>query len=85
MRRHLVFEMPAYGLGQNPPLDLSSYSNHIVYTISVGNARDILIEDGPGVKFFCCDVTSRRADNFHPSLVGLLLGLASITAGKNER
>ena len=67
MHRHPIFEMPAYGLGKYATLDLSSNSNHIVHAISVGNMCDILIEDGPGIKFGRY-VMGHGANNFHASL-----------------
>ena len=74
MHRHSVFEVPAYGLGQDATLDLSTDSNHIVYAVSVGNMRDILIEDGPGIELRR-DVMGRGPNDFHPSKIGLLIGV----------
>ena len=68
--------MPAHGLGQDAPFDLPTDSNHIVHTISVGNMRDILIEDGPGIELRC-DVMSRGPDDLYPSFIGLLIRVRS--------
>ena len=74
MHRYSVFEMPAYGLGQDASLDLASDSNHIVHAISVGNVRDFLIEDGAGIELRR-DVMGRGPDDFHSSFISLLIGV----------
>ena len=72
MHRHPVFQMPAHSLCKDATLDFSSDSNHIIHTISVRNMRNILVEDGSGIKLGR-DVMGRCTNDLHPSLIRLLI------------
>ena len=67
-----VFQVTAYGPGQDTALDLSTDTNHVVHRVPVRDVGDILVDDRPGVEFRR-DVVRRRPDDLHPPGVCLVV------------
>ena len=75
--------MSPHGSGQHDGLEVSALAREFGHRIAVGHTRDLLIEDRALVEFLG-HVVRRRADEFHPSIVGLAVGVGS-DEGREER
>jgi hypothetical protein len=56
------------GAGQDAPFDLPAEADEVFDRVAMGDVRDVLVDDGPGVQLLAY-VVGRRPDGLYASLV----------------
>ncbi len=68
--------MPADSARQDDLFEIATLLDEVLNGIAMGNAHDILLDDGTVVEFFG-DVVAGRADQLHAPLERLVVGLGA--------
>ena len=71
------------GTGEDDFFQVAAEADEVVHALSVGNADDVLFDNGAFVEFFG-DVVGGGADDFDASVVGGLVGACSGEGGKKR-
>ena len=77
--RDAVFGEQRHGARQDTALDVATKRDEVLGTTRVGNANNVLIDDGTFVEFSGHEVRG-RANEFDASLVRLVIGTGALEA-----
>ena len=75
--------MPAHGPGEHHLFQVAALAHHVVNRIAVRHAYGVLLDDGPLIETRR-DVMTGSADQFNPSLEGLVIRPGAQPAGKSD-
>lgn len=78
-----VVDVPTDGAGQDDLLEVASLLDEVFDRISVGDADDVLLDDGTVVEYLG-NVVAGRADEFDASLEGLVVGFRAYEGGQER-
>ena len=78
VKKNAVLDVPADRAGENNFFQVATFADEIFNRVAVGDADDVLLDDGAVVENFS-DVVAGRADELHAALEGLM-----VRAGSDE-